>query len=221
MTTENRSQETGRTRYVVAGFDSVERFEDAVDSLERSGFLRGQINMIASSDAVKTRLFRHYRPADDPYGDGRLPRILFTERHDIVEGPVLAIGMPVYIGGTVNGQPVVATGGALAQATLIAAAKRPGEQEIGTVLGRVINPCYADLLHKQLAQGQLLLGLDAVDEHAQDYGCYLLKRLGAQSVTSHVIARSWARDRESLESYIPHAANIARPAAGSSHSAMH
>lgn len=221
MKTEYRSQKTGRIRYVAAGFDNVERFEDAVDILERSGFLRGQISMIASRDAVEARLFGHYRPVDDPYGDGRLPRILFTERHDIVDGPVLAIGMPVFIGGTVNGQPVVATGGALAQATLIAAAEHPDEQEIGTIFGYVINDHYGGLLHELLAQGQLLLGLDAVDQHEQDYACYLLKRLGAQSVTSHVIALGWTRDREAPDRFYPHAANAARPAAAAPQSAMH
>ena len=221
MKTEYRSQGTGQIRYVVAGFDNVERFETAVDLLEMSGFLRGQISMIASRDAMEARLFRHYRPAGDPYGDGRLPHIVFTERHDIVEGPVLAIGMPVYIGGMVNGQQVFATGGALANASLIAAADHPDEHEIGAIFGHVINDHYAGLLHKLLAQGQLLLGLDAVDQHEQDYACYLLKRLGAQSVTSHVIANGWARDRERPDRYIPHAANVARPVAAAPQSAMH
>ena len=178
MKTEYRSQGTGQTRYVTAGFESVERFEDAVDILERSGFVRGQISMIASRDAMETRLFRHYRPAGDPYGDGRLPRIVYTERHDFAAGPVLAIGMPVYIGGTVNEQQVFATGGALANAALIAAAEHPDEQEIGTIFGHVIGEHSAGLLHELLAQGQVLLGLDAVDEHEQDYACYLLRRLG-------------------------------------------
>ena len=221
MRTENRSHETGRIQYVVGGFDNVERFEDAVDILEMSGFLRGQISMIASRDAVETKLSQHYRPAGDPYGDGRLPHILFTERHDIVEGPVLAIGMPVYIGGTVNGQPVVATGGALAQATLLAAAEYADHREIGTIFGQVINDHYAGLLHKLLAQGQLLLGLDAVDQHEQDYACYLLKHLGAQSVTSHAIALGWARDRENPDRYTPHAANAAHTVTGPPQSAMH
>ncbi len=214
MKASNIGQSVSNVRHVVASFDNVERFEDAIKLLEQSGFLRAQISMIASRDTVENKLSRHYSPTGGLDAECReQPQALFTERHDIVEGPVLAIGVPVFIGGNVNGQPVVATGGALAVAALIVAEDLSEEAGIGNVLGQIIDDRRAAFIEALLAEGQLLLGFDAINAHEEEFASYLLSKTGGHNVTTHMIARDWRHDRDGLGHFSPYVLG------GSSHGA--
>ena len=150
MSTLDDTIHSYEVREIVAHFSNADAFEAAVEMLVEHQIRRDAINMIASHDAVREKLGHLYKRSSNIEVDQRLPQTIFTDRHDVANKKVLAIGVPVYIGGIGTGLAVVASGGALAFAALIAAAGAAIGAGVGALMAHSIGSHHDEFLEEQL-----------------------------------------------------------------------
>lgn len=194
---------TYEVREVIAGFHSSEDFEKAVARLEESGFKRDAINMMASHDAVKRKLGRHFVAGMKIDEDESIPQAIYDDEHDVISEKRMAVGLPVYIGGLGAGLAVVATGGTLAFAALIAAAGASVGAGMGTLIARTIGKKHAEFLEKQLSLGALMVMVEVEDAKHEDRAVALLKSAGGENVHAHTLTRYAAFDEVPLRYFDP------------------
>ncbi|WP_138934321.1 hypothetical protein [Roseovarius arcticus] len=203
MSLSDDSIHSYEVREIVASFHDADLFETAVQTLEDRGIKRGAINMMASHDAVKRKLHHHFKTASDVSKDDDLPQPIYEDRQEIENDKRLAVGMPVYIGGASAGLAVVATGGTLAFAALIAAAGAAVGAGIGGLIAHAIGEHHAHLLAKQLKKGALLVLVEVSDEE-EEMVIDVLKQAGGADVTAHTLTRYEVFDRNVLPMFDPY-----------------
>ncbi|MAZ04410.1 MAG: hypothetical protein CMN56_14855 [Sneathiella sp.] len=203
MSTPDKDNETYTVREVVGRFDDTTQFEDAIESVEKSGTDRAAINMMASHDAVKAKLGHRYESIAEFKDTQNIPRQLFADRHERAEGRAAAMGIPMYIGGAGAGMAVVASGGTLAFAALIAAAGAAAGAGIGSLAALAISKQQADSLSDHLSSGGLLLWVEVRDEEHEKEVISILEKAGGQDVRALSITRSWGTDDIPLHDFNP------------------
>ena len=190
-------------REVVSSFHDAKQFESAVQALEDSGITREAINMIASHDAVKKKLHDHFKPIGHINEDDEVPQTIFTDRHEIKSGKRMAVGLPVYIGGAGAGLAVVATGGTLAFAALLAAAGAAVGAGIGGLIAHAVGEHHANYLEKQLRKGALVVWVEVTGKPHEDSVIEILKKAGGEGVYAHTLTRYEIFDRTLLSNFNP------------------
>ena len=193
MSTPDGTLHSYEVREVGATFDKVAAFEDAVDALKDAGVRDLDISMIASHDAVKSRLGHIFEPIDGSDVSATSEPI-FTNRDDIKHGKAAAIGLPAYIGASGAGIAIVATGGTLAFAAVVAAAAAAAGSGIGSLFARAIGKHHAKYMQDQLALGHLLLWVRARDTKDETRLIRLMQDLGGTNVHAHSLTRYWSED---------------------------
>ncbi|NRD89079.1 hypothetical protein C8024_05900 [Sphingopyxis sp. BSNA05] len=111
--------------------------------------------------------------------------------------------MPTYIGGAGAGIAVVATGGTVAFAALIAAAGAAAGAGIGGLIAHAIGKHHADYMEKQLIDGGLLLWVRVKDDSQEAEIIELLNSLGGEDVHAHSITRYWGTNDVPLHDFDP------------------
>lgn len=111
-------------REVTARFDNATTFDLAIETLVDHDISRDAIHMIASHDTVRAELGHLFRQTAKIDEADTAPQPIFVDSHDAANEKALAVGVPLYIGGVGAGPVVVASGGTLAFAALLAAAGR-------------------------------------------------------------------------------------------------
>ncbi|MCA8867584.1 MAG: hypothetical protein KDA67_02955 [Rhodobacteraceae bacterium] len=203
MSIKDDSIQTYQVREVVCGFHDADRFESAVQALEEVGIRREAINMMASHDAVTKKLHRHFKPADRIAEDEDLPQTILADRHEINSDKRIAVGLPVYIGGAGAGLAVVATGGTLAFAALVAAAGAAVGAGIGGLIAHAVGNHHADYLEKQLGKGALLVMVEVSDKAEEDAVIGILQQAGGTEIQAHSLTRYEVFDRTPLPHFNP------------------
>ena len=173
------------------------------DSVEKSGTDRAAINLMASHDAVKAKLGHRYESIAEFKDTQNIPRQLFADRHERAEGRAAVMGIPMYIGGAGAGMAVVASGGTLAFAALIAAAGAAAGAGIGSLAALAISKQQADNLTDHLSSGGLLLWVEVRDEEHEKEVISILEKAGGQDVQALSITRSWGTDDIPLHDFNP------------------
>ena len=204
MSARDPAISTYEVREVIAGFHAAKAFEDAVAKLESSGFKRDSINMLASHDAVKRKLGGHFAANTKIDEDESLPQPIYDDKHDVTSEKRLAVGVPVYIGGLAAGLAVVATGGTLAFAGLIAAAGASVGAGIGSLIARSIGKHHAEFLEKQLSMGALMVMVEVDGSEAEAKAISVLKATGGENVHAHSLTRYAVFDEKPLEYFDPY-----------------
>lgn len=204
MAHSDQSIQTYEAREVVSSFHNADRFETAVQALEDSGIRREAINMMASHDAVKKKLLAHFKPVDQISNDDELPQAIFSDRHDIKSDKRMAVGLPVYIGGAGAGLAVVATGGTIAFAVLIAAAGAAVGVGIGGLIAQAVGKHHANHLEEQLKMGALLVMVDVSGKAEEDRVIALLRSGGGENTHAHTLTRYEMFDSAPLANFNPY-----------------
>jgi hypothetical protein len=170
---------------VVGVFHTAENLESAVDELLSSGFDRAELSLLASEDAVATKLDGYYRPAGELADDPAVPRSAFVSTAAIGDAEGALIGGLAYIGATIGA--VVMSGGALGAA--IAAAVFAGGTGglVGSVLARWVDHHHADYLRGQIENGGLLLWVRAWDEADEARALEIIARHAADHIHSRSV----------------------------------
>ncbi|NRD89071.1 hypothetical protein C8024_05845 [Sphingopyxis sp. BSNA05] len=203
MTQPDETTETYDVREVVSRFTNADQFENAVDALQEQGVDRADISMIASHDAVKKKLGHLYNSSGDLEDERSVPQNLFASRHDVTEGRAAVIGLPTYIGGIAAGLAVVASGGTLGFAALIAAAGAATGAGVGGLFAHAIGDHHAKYMEEQLAAGGLLLWARVQNDNQEKEILQLLEKMGGEDVHAHSITRYWGNDDVPLHDFNP------------------
>ena len=203
MSVSDDAIHTYEVREVVASFHDADMFEAAVQALQDRKIKRDAINMMASHDAVRKKLNQHFKETMDVSQADDLPQPIYEDRHEIEADKRLAVGMPVYVGGAGAGLAVVATGGTLAFAALIAAAGAAVGAGIGALIAHAIGEHHANLLAKQLKKGALLVLVEVTDEQ-EEMVVDILENAGGEDVTAHTLTRYEIFDRTALPVFDPY-----------------
>jgi hypothetical protein len=176
-----------RTCEVVGVFHTAENLESAIDELLSSGFDRAELSLLASEDAVATKLGGYYSPASEMADDPAVPRAAFVSTAAIGDAEGGLIGGLAYVGATVAVGAVVMSGGALA-ATIAAAILAGGTGGlIGSALAQWVGHHHAAYLHGQIENGGLLLWVRAWNAADEARALEIVARHAADQIHSHGI----------------------------------
>jgi hypothetical protein len=192
----NGTTEDGKTmqytvREVVGVFPTASALETAVEQLGLAGVNRAAISVLGMDKQRPDRVDELYRSAEAIGDDPKARHAAFTSRGSRIEGEVVAIAVPLEIGGFAGAWAVAAAGGALVTAigmTVLGGAVGAG---LGFLLFRTVARHHASNIESQLAAGGLVLWVCTPDEAAEERALEVLRRCGGISVHTHSIAREW------------------------------
>lgn len=172
-------------REAVAVFEQPESLQEAVDELLSAGFDRAELSLLASEEAVESKLGHRYRKVAELEDDDAVPREAYvsTETRGDAEGAL--IGSLLYVGGVAAAGAVVASGGALA-AVLAGAAMAGGAGAlVGSLLATWVGERHARHLQEQLDHGGLLLWVRTRDAAHEKRAVEILSRHSGRDVHLH------------------------------------
>jgi hypothetical protein len=172
---------------VVGVFHNPEDLESAIDELLSSGFDRAELSLLASEDAVATKLGGHYRPAGELADDPTVPRAAFVSTAAIGDAEGALIGGLAYVGATFAIGAVVMSGGALAAAVAAAALGGGAGGLIGSALALWVGHHHAAYLHDQIENGGLLLWVRAWKDSDEARALEIIGKHAADTVHSRSI----------------------------------
>jgi hypothetical protein len=172
---------------VVGVFHNPEDLESAIDELLSSGFDRAELSLLASQDAVATKLGGYYRPAGDLADDPAVPRAAFVSTAAIGDAEGALIGGLAYVGATAAIGAVVMSGGALGAAVAAAALAGGTGGLIGSALAHWVGHHHAAYLHDQIENGGLLLWVRAWNEADEARALEIIGKHAADKVHSRSI----------------------------------
>lgn len=190
-------------REVVGTFENALSFEDAIEELEVSGMDRADISMLASQKSVEEKLGHLYHKTSELGDEGRVPQAIFASHHEIAEGKAAIVGIPAYIGGSGAGIAIVASGGTLAIAALVAAAGAAAGAGIGALFAHAVGEHHAQTLREHLTAGGLLLWVRVHNDAQEESAIAVLTRSGGKSVHAHSITRHWSEADIPLHDFNP------------------
>lgn len=177
---------------VVGIFHKAEDLESAVDELLSSGFDRAELSLLASEDAVATKLGGYYRRADEMADDPSVPRAAFVSTAAIGDAEGALIGSLAYVGATAAIGAVVMSGGALAAAVAAAVLAGGAGGLIGSALAYWVGHHHAAYLHDQLENGGLLLWVRAWNGSDEARALEIIGKHAADKVHSRSICKATA-----------------------------
>jgi hypothetical protein len=166
----------------VAVFEGVRDLDAAVEELRQAGFKKSDISLLATEDAVESKLGHRYERVEELEDDPEAPRTAYRTRASVGDSEDMIVGSLTYLPAVVAAGTVVASAGVVAAAvtgTAIAGAL------IGTVLARWLDKHQAEHLQEQLDRGGLLLWVRTPDEDAERRALEILRRHSAHDVHIH------------------------------------
>lgn len=177
---------------VVGVFHKPEDLESAIDELLSSGFDRAELSLLASEDAVATKLGGYYCPASELADNPAVPRAAFVSSAAIGDAEGALIGGLAYVGATVAIGAVAMSGGALG-AVITAAVLAGGTGGlVGSVLARWVGHHHAAYLRDQIENGGLLLWVRAWNESDEARALEIITKHAADKVHSRSICAATA-----------------------------
>lgn len=177
-------------REAVAVFDSEEALEEAIDDLERHGFDRAEISLMAGESTVEEKLGHHYRRVEDVEDDPVTPRQSFVSRQSVHEAEGAAIGFPLYIGAMTATGVTVAAGGPVGAAIVAAIVGGGVGGALGSVLAGWIDTAHAGYIDRQIDHGGLVLWVRLRDDAHEQQALEILRRHAGHDVHVHDIPAS-------------------------------
>ena len=195
------SQAAPSVREVVGVFLDEKALEDTIDDLQKSGFDRAEISLLASEEAVRTKLGHAYRKVGELVDDEAV-RVAYVSKEDYGAAEGGLISGLVYVGALAGAGTIVASGGALGGALLAAALWGGAGGAIGLVLARWLDRQRAHKLTEQLEKGGLLLWVHARNAEHEAKAIDILERSGAEDVHAHDLTLAQAEGAGSAS--IPH-----------------
>jgi hypothetical protein len=144
-------------REAVGVFHDQRSLQSAVDGLLIAGFDRSYLSMLADRRSVEAKLGHTVETVSDLEDDTEVPTRAFIGIDSLTEGKGVLFGVPFYVGACAAAISVLASGGTLVTAFVVAAIAGIACMAIGIALVRVIGTRQAQRLSEQLERGGLLL----------------------------------------------------------------
>lgn len=185
-----RGEKETLVREAVAVFDDAEALVSAIDDLQRSGFDRAEISLVAGEHAVVEELGHMYEKVTEVEDDPAIPRVAFVSEQSIGEAEGALVSGLVYVGAMAAAGAVVASGGAVAAALIGAAVAGGAGGLIGGALASWLGEHHARYLQEQLDRGGLLLWVRTRDKAREDKATAILARHSAHDVHVHGLPKA-------------------------------
>jgi hypothetical protein len=177
-----------KAREVAAVFRSRAALDAAVDALLLAGFDRGDIDLMASADAVREKLGTIYIAAEELADVPQAPRQAFVKRDEVASTLAGVASILTFVGATAAAFPVVASGGALALAAAAAVAGGAAGGGIGALLtSRILRREDAKEIETQLAAGGLVLWVRVRSPEREEMAQRIVKEHRGEAVRVHEI----------------------------------
>ena len=177
-------------REAVGVFHDRESFQDAIERLMSGGFDRSELSLLASTQAIESKLGHAYRRIEELEDDASVPRAAYVGDHSLAEARTGVIGGLAYIGAVAGAGAMVASGGTLAAAIAAAAVAGGGGGLIGGLAARYLGRDRAKDLQQQLDRGGLLLWVHLRDAAHEHRALEILRQHGAEDVHVHNLPAS-------------------------------
>ncbi len=144
-------------REAVGVFPDPATLQAAIDDMERHGFMRHELSVLASETTVVEKRGSAYRRVQSAADDPEAPRTIFvpTEMVSIAKGVV--VGAPLFLAATITAGVVIAGGGPLREVVLYAALAGVVGAGIGSMVAVLIAQRRARYLKNQMRSGGLVL----------------------------------------------------------------
>lgn len=180
-----KDTEVSMVREAVAVFQTEKDMQAAIDDLLTHGFDRAEISLLASTDAVETKLGHRFRSVRELEDDPEAATIAYStiEASGAAEGAVIAT--LTYLGALAAFVPVVAGGGALAAALIAMGVGGGSGATIGALLARLIEKGHADYIADQLSHGGLILWVRTWNSDDEVSAARILKSHSGEDVHVH------------------------------------
>lgn len=178
---------TAHIREAVSVVDSLEELETAVDRLMAAGVDRSDIDLMADRLTILRKLSRYYVDPVEAAENPQIPRRPLVLREDLGESAAAAFGLLTYLGAIGAAGAVLASGGALAGATLAAIAGGAASGGLGALFGRSLTQRQLDRLKFDLEGGGLVLFVRLRNPEIEEKVKKALSEAGAANVFVHEI----------------------------------
>ena len=175
-------------REVVGTVRSREELDAVADRLTMSGFDRSDISLMASHDAVVSKLKAIYRDPVEIAEAPDLPRRDLVTRDDVSSVSAVVFGTLVSVGSLGAALAVIASGGALAAIVAAAATGGAAATAIGKVIrDRIVERLDAATLESDLLHGGLVVFVRARDSERQEKAMAIMRACGLRNVHVHEV----------------------------------
>jgi len=168
---------------VVGTFATPERLESAIDALERAGFDRADLSVLAQRSLINDEPIT---PAPESAADdAAAPRGAVLPEVDMRQSRTLATSMAGVIAAFAATGAMIVTGGGALAAVVGAAAAGGGASLLAHGAGRLIEHSHEKFLREQAERGGILLWVRLARPEQEAGAKAVLARHGATEVHSH------------------------------------
>jgi len=174
-------------REAVAVFHDEQTMDAAIDDLEEHGFDRADVSLMASEQAIESKLGHRYERLDEIADDPSAPRTVVVTPEERGAGEGALIGGLAYVGAVAAAGAVVASGGALLPAALAALGAGAGGGVLGGVLAHRLGEQHARETMEHLTRGGLLLWVHCRDAEHEKTAVDVLSGYSDRPVRVHEI----------------------------------
>ncbi len=179
---EHISQDTGIIHEAVAVFDDAVSLQDAMEELQRDGFMLQELSVLADENTVKEKVGHVYHSVEEAKRDHHAPRDVFMP--DEVRGSAegTALGVPLYVGAVIGSCIAAAAVGTLPVVMASAALGGIGGASIGAVFARFIAKHHEDYVKTAMDKGGLLLWVNLRSPEQEDKARTILNKYSPHEV---------------------------------------
>lgn len=168
---------------IVGTFAAPERLESAIDALERAGWDRADLSVLAQRSLLNDEPITP--PPSAAADDAAAPRGAVVPEADMRQSRTLVASMAGVIAAfAATGATIVTGGGALA-AIVGAAAAGGGASLLAHAAGRLVEDNHQDFLREQAERGGILLWVRIAKPEQEAEAKAILARHGATDVRAH------------------------------------
>lgn len=203
-----------RVREALAFFPHEEAFMNAIDDLERNGFDRAEISVLAESESGERALRRMGASAPRAAESDRAPRSAVVDRDSVVEAQAAAVGIPGYIGALGAFLATAATGGALAFTIPAAIAGGLAGGGLGAIGAYAIGKGHRDAMERQIGAGGVIVWVRTPTPESEERALRILEAAGGQQAHVHEVESRWDPDDRPLARTSPDPFLAKEPDAG-------
>jgi hypothetical protein len=146
-----------QVREAVGVFSEAHQLTSAIDELERTGFERSQLGILATEKTVEEELGELYHRTNDVHDPESEPAIAFVGRDSIGEIGESMRGGLYFVGISGVAGMIVASSAVLGGALVAAVGGIVGVGLVGLAVGTIIHQSDANELQQRVDEGHILL----------------------------------------------------------------
>ncbi len=171
----------------VAVFHDGAALQAAVDELLTRGFDHAELSVLASEEAVRSKLGHDYTSTAELEDDPDAPRADYVPNEDIGNAQGGIIAASAYFPAVIGSLAVAASGGTLLGAIAVAAAAGGAGAALGSTLARLVGSTHAKHMNEHMNRGGMLLWVTTHDGEHERIALEILGRHGGEDVHLHTM----------------------------------